>query len=240
MSPIVKLFTSSVGKKYVMSLTGLALVGFVVAHLAGNLQLLIPSEYFFNKYAHHLEAFGPFLWAAELGLIAIAGLHAAFAVALNIGYKNARPEGYQYGSATKGGPSKSNLSSRHMLVLGLFILGFIVVHVWQFKYGNNIEQGYTFDLQGAEVRDLYRLVDETFENPLWVGFYTISMIILGLHLRHGIWSAFQSLGVMPGPISKGAYLLGVIISVLLAIGFLFLPIAMYLNIPQILQKMVTG
>ena len=83
-----------------------------------------------------------------------------------------------------------------MIVSGVFLLFFIVFHVWQFKYGAGISEGYVATVDGNEVRDLYRLVAETFRNPLFAGLYMIAMVVLGFHLRHGFWSAFQSLGVV--------------------------------------------
>lgn len=230
MYPIKKLFTSSVGKKYLMSLTGLALVGFLVAHLLGNLQLLLPGNYFFNKYAYHLETLKPLVWAAELGLIALAGIHALVALAINLGALQARPDRYVAAEVTKGGDSKSNLSSRHMLLLGIVILTFIVVHIWQFKYGPGMSAGYVMDLHGEKVRDLYRLVVEVFKKPIWVLFYVGALSFLGFHLRHGVWSALQSLGAMPGKVSKVAYAACVAFAIALTIGFILLPVWIYLDI----------
>ncbi|OPZ64812.1 MAG: hypothetical protein BWY83_03120 [bacterium ADurb.Bin478] len=194
-------FASTLSKKYLMAVTGLALLGFVIAHLAGNLQLLLPDPVYFNRYAHHLVSLGPLLWAAEIGLLAIIALHMLFSMTINLGIWAARPQRYVAPLQTKGGPSHNTLSSRHMLLLGVVVIGFIIVHVWQFKYGPGLAQGYEAVVKGETVRDLHRLVIETFQNPLWALFYTVCVIFLGFHLRHGFWSAIQSLGVMPAPLS---------------------------------------
>lgn len=233
MIPIKKLFTSSLGKKYLMSLTGLALVGFLVAHLAGNLQLLLPSGVWFNKYAHHLESMGPLLVVAEIGLLAIVAVHIVVAIIINLGVNEARPTGYYGGEKSKGGDSRMNLSSRHMLILGVGILIFIVMHVWQFKYGAY----YHTQIDGKDHRDLYLLVRETFRNPVWVLVYTVFMGFVGFHLRHGIWSMFQSLGAMPKALSAPIYVLGAVCAVALALGFVLLPVWLYLGIPELLAKM---
>lgn len=226
MNSITKFLTSSVGKKYLMSVSGLALTGFLVAHLLGNLQLLLPTGYYFNKYAYHLETLKPLVIAAEIGLIAIFLLHAIVALAINWGVKKARPIGYYAAEKTKGGDSRMNLSSTNMLILGIVAAIFIVVHVWQFKYGAGIKQGYSVQLEAnaEHVRDLYRLVIETFAKWYWTLFYVGAVGFLGFHLRHGIWSAFQSLGAMPGKFSKALYCLLATCGVLLALGFIALPI----------------
>lgn len=232
MNAFAKFFTSSVGKKYLMSLTGLALLGFLVMHLLGNLQLLLPRElghYYFNKYAYHLESLKPLVILAELGLIALVGLHMVVALAINFGVRKARPVGYFAGEKTKGGESKSNFSSRNMLLLGLAVIAFVVFHIWQFKYGPGMAQGYTFDLHGEKVRDLHRLVIETFKQPLFALIYVVCLGFLGFHLRHGVWSAFQSLGAMPGKFSKVLYCAGAAFGALLALGFIALPIVIFIG-----------
>lgn len=219
---------SSNGRKYLMSASGLLLVGFVIVHLLGNLQLLIPDDVYFNKYAHHILSLGPLLWLAEIGLIALFGLHIAVAIAINLQTMRARPQGYLV-EKTKGGDSKWNLSSRHMFILGVVLAVFVVTHVWHFKFGPGEAEGYVVVHDGTEMRDLYSLVIQEFSKPLWVLFYVGCMVVLGLHLRHGIWSGLQSLGAMPGNISKGLYVAGVVLAILLAVGFLFLPLWIFFD-----------
>lgn len=233
MNAIMKFLTSSVGKKYLMSLTGLALLGFLVGHLLGNLQLLLPGElghYYFNKYAYHLEELKPLVILAELGLIALVALHIAVALAINLGASKARPVAYLAGERSKGGESKSNLSSRNMLLLGVVIAIFVIGHVIQFKYGPGMDNGYVMDLHGEKVRDLHRLVVQTFANPIFAVLYVAALGFLGFHLRHGVWSAFQSLGAMPGKASKALYCAGAAFGMLLALGFIVLPIWLFVAV----------
>ena len=81
-----------------------------------------------------------------------------------------------------------------MILTGLVLLAFLVIHIWQFKFGPAIEEGYVAQLHGENVRDLHRLVVETFKKPGYVLFYVFSMSLLGMHVRHGFWSALQSMG----------------------------------------------
>jgi succinate dehydrogenase / fumarate reductase cytochrome b subunit len=229
MITIRRALDSTVGRKYIMGASGLGLVGFVIVHLLGNLNLFFPGGTHFNAYAEKLQSLGPILTIAEVGLLFIILLHAFYAVRVTLSNKAARPEKYAM-SKSKGEPSHSNASSRNMWITGAVIFGFIAIHVWQFRFGAGIEAGYVFDLNGEKVRDLYRLVSEVFHNPIWVAVYVGAMIFLGLHFRHGFWSAFQSLGVMSPRMSKGIYLLGATIAVLLAIGFLMIPIWFYFGL----------
>jgi succinate dehydrogenase / fumarate reductase cytochrome b subunit len=222
-------FDSTIGRKYIMGASGLGLVGFVIVHLLGNLNLFFPGGTHFNAYAEKLHSFGPVLTASEIGLTFIILLHAFYAVRITLSNKAARPEKYAM-SRTKGDPSHSNLSSRNMWITGAVIFGFILIHVWQFRFGAGMEAGYVFDLNGEKVRDLYRLVSEVFHNPVWVAVYVGAMLFLGFHFRHGFWSAFQSLGVMSPRMSRAIYLLGATIAVLLAIGFLMIPIWFYFGL----------
>lgn len=230
MQPFIKMLSSTLGKKYLMAVTGLSLVGFIIVHLLGNLQLLIPNPDYFNKYAHHLEALGPVLWVMEIGLIGLFLTHGLLGLMLNWLTLKARPTRYLV-EKSKGGPSKSNFSSRNMLLLGGVLAAFIVFHVWQFKYGAHYDSNMD---DGQTIRDLHKLVIETFQT-WWAFFYVAVMLCLGLHLRHGLWSMFQSVGLMPGKISNVAYACGVLFAVLVAIGFILLPLWIFFDILGVYQ-----
>jgi succinate dehydrogenase / fumarate reductase cytochrome b subunit len=234
MLPITKVLSSSVGKKLVMALTGLALVGFVITHLAGNLSLYKSDGTTFNLYTENLASYGWLLYAAEIGLLAMFVIHIVLAIGLKLNHKAARPVGYK-AARSKGGQTLSNVSSRNMIVTGIVLLAFLILHIWQFKYGPSVSEGYVVDVDGKPLRDLYRLVYETFADPLYVGIYVFAMGMLGYHLRHGFWSAFQSLGAMNARLTKPVYALGVLTAILLAAGFLFIPIWIYFDIGGALQ-----
>jgi succinate dehydrogenase / fumarate reductase, cytochrome b subunit len=214
---------SSVGKKLITGLTGVLLVGFVVMHLLGNLTLLVGGDAF-NEYADFLAKLGhgKLLTVAELGLVVIFGSHIVSGVSVALRRQKARPEGYQY-HGNAGGVSKKSASSQSMIYTGTVLAIFLIVHVWQFRLG----PVYETTLHGEKVRDLYKLVVETFSNGAWVGFYVAVMLMLGFHLRHGFWSMFQSLGLTNKRLLPVLVPLGVAVAVLLAVGFLSLPV--YLN-----------
>jgi succinate dehydrogenase / fumarate reductase cytochrome b subunit len=226
MITIRRALDSTVGRKYIMGASGLALVAFVIVHLLENLLLYFSGGSPYNAYVERLHSLGPVLLVMEWGLAALILVHAFYAVRVTLSNKAARPEKYAM-SKSKGEPSHSNISSRNMWITGTLIFAFLLLHIWQFRFGPGMEAGYVFDLNGEKVRDLYRLVAETFHNPLYAGIYIVAMVFLGFHFRHGFWSAFQSLGVMSPRMSKGIYLLGATIAVLLAIGFIMIPIWFY-------------
>ena len=220
-----RMFSSTVSRKFVMALTGLALVVFTIGHLIGNLQLLIPDNgVAFNSYAHKLISLGPILYVIELALLAVVLAHVVYGIWVTLTSKAARGDVAYAAETTKGGDSRRNASSLMMWLWGLVLLAFIVFHVIHFKYGAGVEDGYVTTIHNEEVRDLNRLVVEEFQKPHIVIIYLVAMVMLGLHLRHGIWSAFQSIGLMPAPYSGLLYLVFAILGVAIAIGFFILPI----------------
>lgn len=219
---------SSVGKKLISGLTGLLLCGFIVAHLAGNLLLLVGREPF-NEYTHTLETLfhGAAVPLAEVGLVVIFLFHAVTGILVARDKRKARPSSYaRVGNA--GGPSRKGIASRSMIVTGLVLLIFVPLHVWMFKLGPGVDAGYVTSIDGEPFRDLYRLVVEWFQNPLVVLAYVTVMILLGTHLRHGFWSAFQSLGANNSKYMPAIYAVGIAFAVIMALGFLILPIYLYL------------
>ena len=234
MIPLQKALSSSVGKKLVMALSGLALVGFLVEHLLGNLLLYKADGTEFNLYAEWLDSFGRLLTVAELGLAATFLIHIFMAFRVKAGNLGARPSRYRE-SRSKGGQSLSNVSSRNMIITGSVILAFLVLHIWQFRFGPGISEGFVTDVKGQQIWDLYRLVHETFSKPMNVAAYVGAMLFLGFHLRHGFWSAFQSLGAMNSRLTKPVYAMGVVIAILMSAGFLFIPIWIYFDMAGALK-----
>lgn len=218
--------TSSIFQKVIMALTGLFLIGFVILHLSGNISLYFPDGTKFNAYAAYLASFGNLFYVAEVGLLVLFLVHIVTAIQITRLNKAARPVGYKV-YQTKGGPSKANLSSRFMIVSGILLLGFLVLHIWQFRFGPNMLDGYTVDFQGQQIRDLHRLVIETFQNPVYVVIYVFAMIMLAFHLRHGFWSAFQSLGAKNPSLHDKLQKLAILFAVLISLGFMGIPIWIY-------------
>ena len=214
---------SSVGKKVAMALSGIALMLFLIVHLGGNLTLFAcDGGQLFNTYAHHLESLGPLLYVAEAGLLAIFLLHVFTAFGVVADKRSARPGGYAV-TASKGGNSKMTVASKSMIYTGIILLLFIPLHIWMFKF--NAGRGFTFiDLHGKEVKDLYLMVLTAFKDPAKAWAYAAVMFLLGFHLRHGFWSSLQSLGAMNPKWSPALYATGLAFALLMAAGFLALPL----------------
>ncbi len=225
LASVLSLFNTSIGRKVITGLTGLGLVGFVIGHLLGNLTLFFGPEAF-NAYAHKLESLGPILYVIEIGLIAVFVFHIFYAIAVTSQNRGARKSKYVE-SGTKGKPSRKNLSSQTMIYTGVVLALFTVIHVWMFKFGPGMAAGYSYELHGEYTRDLYTLVAEWFQNPWVVLGYVAVTVLLGVHIRHGFWSAFQSLGAYHPKYTPLIYGAGVILAVLLALGFLALPVFMF-------------
>lgn len=220
-SALLQFYRSPIGKKLITGLTGLGLTLFVLVHMIGNLLLFAGSEAY-NAYAVHLTDWGIFLYLIEAALLLVFLLHMAVGVEISVRRFRARPEGYrQYASA--GEPSLQSPSSRTMILTGTVLAIFLVFHLMTFKFGAY----YATDLNGAEARDLARLVLEKFHEPVYTFGYTAVMVLLGFHLRHGVWSALQSLGVMSRGWRFAIYGLGTVFAVLMAAGFCVLPLAIY-------------
>lgn len=223
--PLSKLAWSTIGRKLITGITGLALILFVIGHLAGNLLLLLPSSEPFNLYAHKLMSLGPLLYVIEAGLVLFFLTHAYTGIKIALIKKRARPTKYE-AYKTQGGKSKQNISSRSMIVTGMVLLVFLVLHIIHFKFGAY----HTTTIEGiGEVRDLYRTVFEAFASLPIVLFYVAVMVLLGSHLRHGFWSALQSLGAMKPKYSNSLYNFGVFLGILLSVGFLLIPIWLYIK-----------
>lgn len=226
MSGLWSILWSSVGKKVVTAITGLAMIVFLIGHLAGNLTLLTGKDETYNAYSHFLLNMGALLIVVELGLLAFFILHVVDGVLVWLGKRKARPERYEK-SGSAGGPSRKTLSSKTMIWTGLVLLVFTVVHLKTFKYGPGVEEGYSVEIDGVVMRDLYGLVVDKFSHPGYVAFYVGCMVLMGFHLRHGFWSAFQSLGALTPRHTPLIYGLGVLVAIALAAGFLILPLWLF-------------
>lgn len=216
---MVQLLTSTVGKKYLMGLSGLVWVGFVFAHMAGNLLIFIGPEAY-NLYGHALTS-GYFIYAAEAVLILALVTHVICGVSLTLENKRARPTSY----AASGSRHKSaSLASKTMAIHGTIILIFLITHLVTFKFG----PVYMANIDGLMVRDLHRLMVEIFHQPIYVVSYAICLLLLGLHLSHGVGSIFQSFGLLhpayQGLIEKIKWTYSLVV----VAGFLSQPIYIFL------------
>jgi succinate dehydrogenase / fumarate reductase cytochrome b subunit len=214
-------FSSTVGTKLLIAVTGLMLVGFLVFHLAGNLLLFFgPAEY--NEHAHALIS-NPLVIPAELGLLAIFLLHVVKAVGNFLANRRARPDGYETKARARG-PSRKTWASSTMIASGLLTLVFVPLHLATFKYGP-----YYSTADG--IRDLYRLMIEVFQKPGYVVFYAITMTVIGMHLRHGVSSSLQSLGLIPTRWTRAFLTAGLLLALAIGSGFVLMPVYIYLFVP---------
>lgn len=219
-----KLYQSPVGKKVVTGATGLALTAFVLMHMIGNLQYLVDTDAY-NEYSHFLISLGPVLWAVEIALVAFFVFHITLGINIWLGKRRARPDGY----ATKGSagsPSRKSASSQSMILTGVILGVFLVIHILSFKYGTYYET----TVNGVVMRDLARLMHEKFQSPLYAFGYPAVVLLLSVHLRHGIWSAFQSLGATKPSMTPVIYSIGGLLGLAIGIGFLIVPIAIYFGL----------
>jgi succinate dehydrogenase / fumarate reductase cytochrome b subunit len=207
-----RFWNATVGKKIVMAVSGLALVGFVIAHLLGNLNFF-RSEEAMNAYARFLRVEPPLLWAARAGLLAMVVLHVWASIKLALLNKlEARPVGY-----VKKKNIGSSYASRTMYWSGPIILVFVVYHLMQFTWG----------VGGTPFEDLRPSQNLVAGFSVWPisAFYIIAMGMLMLHLYHGVWSMFQTLGVNHPRYTPMLRNLAKTIAILLFAGFSAIPIA---------------
>lgn len=229
---------SSVGKKVLTGVTGLALIGFVVAHLIGNLTLFL-GPHALNDYGHFLEtmAHGWLIYIMEIGIFMIFVIHMISAITVAWADKRkGRTVGYKY-AKDAGGKSRKTLASRSMIYSGSVIIFFVIAHIYLFKF--NAGNPHEVDEHG--VKNLYKAVVLAFKDPAFTIFTVVTMILVGLHLRHGFWSAFQSLGLANDKYLPILVTVARIFAIVLAVGFIAIPIYLFLSgDPEALKNMPGG
>ena len=180
---------SSLGRKMIVALTGLGLVGFVLGHMAGNLQVFLGREAL-NAYAQGLKDLGALLWVARIGLLVMFVVHVALAIKLNAENRAARPQRY-----ARVGYVQATPAVKSMVLTGLMVLLFVAYHLAHFTFGVVHPEHAGLPLDAAGRHDVYGMVVAGFGNPLVAGLYIAAMALLALHLRHGVQSVFQTLGL---------------------------------------------
>lgn len=238
-----RLWNSSIGPKIVMGLTGVILVGFVLVHMLGNLQIYLGREVF-NGYAHFLQSAVELLWPARIVLLTSALLHVAAAVRLTIVNQRARPHGY----ATPRKYGRTSYAALFMRGSGVLLLAFIVFHILHFTVGaiqheswdvwevlkNGVWQPEANQklIEAAAQKshelvrhDAYSMFIVGFQNPLVAAAYVVATLMLGSHLRHGVSSMLNTLGVGKGPGRDLVERAGVSVAALVTLGNLSFPIA---------------
>lgn len=224
-----KFLTSSIGKKVIMSLTGIFLISFLLVHLLGNLQLILAPDggQAFNEYAYFMTH-NPVIKFTSYGLYAFILIHAI--QGLFLAYYNRKARGEQRYAVKVDRTAGASKSSIYMGSLGAIILVFIIVHMAQFwlqmKLGNTAMVSYDGN---PEVKDLYTLVAAAYENLAFVAFYVVAMIFIAFHLWHGFQSAWQTLGLNHKKYTPLIKAVGYTYSVLVPLGFAVIPIIMFLR-----------
>jgi succinate dehydrogenase / fumarate reductase cytochrome b subunit len=218
-NPLLRFSSSSIGRKWIVALTGLALFGFVVGHLVGNLQIFLGSPEPINRYGAFLQGLGELLWAVRGGLLVMLVLHIIFTIKLRAENRAARPTAYAVTKRRAATPA-----ARWMLLSGLTVLCFIIFHLLHYTT-QNIDPSFRqlHDAQGRH--DVYRMMILGFSNRAASAFYLVGVGLLALHLNHGIASLFQTLGLNSGKLrplwEKG----GPAFAWLIFLGYASIPVA---------------
>lgn len=212
-------FLTTIGKKYLMALTGLLWAGFIFSHMAGNLLMLISPD-LYNSYGHMITS-GNLIYFIEALLIASILTHILCAISLTK-MNQASGGAHRYAKQTNGEKAVTK-ASKTMAIQGSIILVFIISHISTFKYG----EYYETTVNNIVMRDLYRLIFEVFHKPGFIFWYLISLVLLGFHLSHGFGSLFQSLGIKNNRFAQVINKLSILYAVVVAGGFIIQPIYIY-------------
>ena len=212
---IIRFFRSSLGRKFIMALTGLFLISFLLVHLLGNLLLLINDEgESFTAFVHFMES-NPIIGIMAIGLLSTFVIH--IIQGIDVWIAGRRAKGVPYAVKTD---KNAGIFSKYMFWLGIVILLFLIVHLENFWFKLKIINTIGDD-------DLYGVVIDAFKNPLIIITYELGAIALFMHLRHGFQSAFQTLGLNHGKWTPLIKTLGIIYSVLIPLGFFIIPLYVY-------------
>jgi succinate dehydrogenase / fumarate reductase cytochrome b subunit len=218
MSKLTRILDSSVGQKVIAGATGLALVGFLAVHMAGNLQIFAGAEAL-NEYAELLKSKAFVLWGARGGLLTLIILHIAMTVRQRLRNRPLRSQRY-----AQTNYQRTTAASRSMMLTGSLLLAFLVFHLLHFTVGAILPSAYQ-QVDGEGRHDVYAMVVAGFNNPLIVVIYIVGMLALATHLQHAISSAWQTLGLArDGNDSKLRKLSPALAAIIIA-GFLAVPLS---------------
>jgi len=210
-------FQTSVGKKVVMAVTGLVMIGFVLGHMLGNLQIFIGAQRY-DHYAAFLQSLGEVLWAIRLVLLTALVLHVTMAIQLWFRGRAARPVKYYKGLQYE----ETTIAARTMIWAGIMLALYIVYHLLHFTIGSA--------LPGFEHGHVYHNVVVGFGNPIVSVIYIVAMFLLALHIYHGGWSLLQTLGVSHPRINPLRKPFAAALAVVIFIGFSAVPMGVLTGI----------
>jgi succinate dehydrogenase / fumarate reductase, cytochrome b subunit len=184
---LVRLFSTSIGDKIVVALSGAALLGFLLGHMLGNMTVFQGPD-MLNAYAAWLQGH-PLVWLFRVGLITVFALHVLITIRLTRANRRARPVRY-----ARGVVRNMSRTSRYMVLTGLMVLAFVLYHLLHLTFGVVDPEHYQlFDAQ--QRHDVYAMVVLGFQSPWIAASYILAILLLGLHLAHGAASLFQTLGI---------------------------------------------
>ena len=213
-----KWFLLSIGQKYLMGVTGLGLVLFVLLHMLGNL-LIFAGEKTYNFYAYQLGE-NKLLVVFQVGLLSLFLVHIGLALVLSI--KNYFSRSYKYAQPASGWKATA-WYQKTLLAQGAVILVFVILHLITFKFGTYYEVVY----EGKTMRNLFQLVVEEFQKPMTVIWYLIALLVLFFHLLHGLSSSFQSLGVSYPRFDIWIKKLSLVYALFVTLGYVSLPLYVF-------------
>lgn len=220
---ILKLLTSSIGLKIQMAISGVAMIGFLIGHLLGNLQIFIGQEKF-NDYAEFLHSMPNVLWIARSVLIAALIIHVYTAIKLGAMNKKARGTSYRCEKTVQ-----ASFASRYMFHSGMIILIFIFIHLAHFTF-KSFNPEYSDLLDEFERPDVYRMLILGFKDIPMSIFYIVANIFIGIHLHHAVQSFFRTLGLINSKFEPLIKSLSALTSILLSIGFISIPLTVLLGV----------
>lgn len=216
MNFIGSFFGSSIGKKWIVAITGLILVSYVIAHMIGNLQIFAGPEKI-NAYATFLHSMPAMLWAVRALLITAFVLHIVVTIQLTAENRRARGQGY-----VRRNHVQAKIATRTMALSGLVVLAFVIYHLAHFTV-RATDQRFRALPRGPD--DVYTMVILGFQHPLVSAFYILAILLLTLHLTHGFQSLLQTLGANSGKVRVSIVRAGYLTAWLIFIGYISIPVA---------------
>ena len=213
MNSLINTFGSSIGKKLMMAITGLSFVGFLATHLVGNFTLYAGKDAF-NSYAERLHSLGPLITMAELMLLFFAIVHVLTGAILFYENFKARPVRYVVDKRAGG----RTLGSATMPYTGFIFLIFIIFHLFNFHFVDKTDT------------TIFQIVSDSFSKPGYVVIYIFAMIVAAIHISHGFWSAFQTIGANHPKYMPFIRMVSIVFSLIVGIGFGFIPIYILLSV----------
>lgn len=217
----MNLFTSTVGRKILMAVTGLMLVGFITVHLLGNLSVFAGADGI-NAYAKGLHDLGPLVWIFRLAMLGLFAVHITFGVQLYLENKAATPDTYAVQKSLV-----TTFSAKTMVFTGLILLAFLIYHLLHFtvQVTNPEISASHLPLDAAMRPDVFSMVVLSFQKVFISVIYIIAMIALLLHLSHGVSSWVQTLGWSTGPSQDKVTAVGKVLAIVYGLAYIAIPVS---------------